>query len=87
MDPFLPVFVDNYSDKEFESCLALYKEKRWLQNEAGKNINHSDVYTLQYRSVLWGPAIVVLLFPFSKELPCVVQIEQGIPLCVKCSNL
>ena len=45
MDPFLPVFVDNYSDKEFESCLALYKEKRWLQNEAGKNMNQSDVYT------------------------------------------
>ncbi|XP_071793898.1 small ribosomal subunit protein mS29-like isoform X1 [Asterias amurensis] len=43
MDPFLPVFVDNYSDKEFESCLALYKEKRWLQNEAGKNINQSPV--------------------------------------------
>ena len=35
MDPFIPVFVDNYSAKEFESCIALYKEKRWLQNEAG----------------------------------------------------
>ncbi|XP_022105860.1 28S ribosomal protein S29, mitochondrial-like [Acanthaster planci] len=34
MDPFVPVFVDNYTDKEFESCVALYKEKKWIQNEA-----------------------------------------------------
>ncbi|XP_038073259.1 28S ribosomal protein S29, mitochondrial-like [Patiria miniata] len=34
MDPFVPIYVDNYTDKEFESCIAFYKEKRWLQNES-----------------------------------------------------
>ncbi|XP_071844887.1 small ribosomal subunit protein mS29-like isoform X2 [Apostichopus japonicus] len=33
MDPFIPVFVDNYSEKEFESQMAYYDSKSWIQNE------------------------------------------------------
>ena len=32
MDPFLPVPVPNYSQKEFESCYRYYQERRWLQH-------------------------------------------------------
>lgn len=33
MDPFIPVFVDEYSDKEFESQIAYYQNKHWIQDE------------------------------------------------------
>ena len=35
MDPFVPVFVDNYNEKEMESCIEYYIHKKWIQNEAG----------------------------------------------------
>ncbi|XP_034554422.1 28S ribosomal protein S29, mitochondrial [Notolabrus celidotus] len=32
MDPFVPVSVPNYSEKEFESCYLYYKDRHWLQH-------------------------------------------------------
>lgn len=32
MDPFIPVSVPNYSEKEFESCYLYYLDRRWLQH-------------------------------------------------------
>lgn len=32
LDPFIPVSVPNYSEKEFESCYLYYTDRRWLQH-------------------------------------------------------
>ncbi|XP_076827195.1 small ribosomal subunit protein mS29 [Brachyhypopomus gauderio] len=32
MDPFVPVPVSNYSEKEFESCYLYYMDRKWLQH-------------------------------------------------------
>ncbi|XP_037639716.1 28S ribosomal protein S29, mitochondrial [Sebastes umbrosus] len=32
MDPFIPVSVPNYSEKEFESCYLYFTDRRWLQH-------------------------------------------------------
>ncbi|KAM4600652.1 small ribosomal subunit protein mS29 isoform 2-T2 [Polymixia lowei] len=32
MDPFVPVSVSNYSEKEFESCYLYYLDRHWLQH-------------------------------------------------------
>ncbi|KAM4568840.1 small ribosomal subunit protein mS29 [Fundulus diaphanus] len=32
MDPFVPVSVPNYSEKEFESCYLYYTDRNWLQH-------------------------------------------------------
>ncbi|XP_034030617.1 28S ribosomal protein S29, mitochondrial [Thalassophryne amazonica] len=32
MDPFVPVSVPNYSEKEFESCYLYYLDRHWLQH-------------------------------------------------------
>lgn len=32
MDPFIPVSVSNYSEKEFESCYLYYMDRQWLQH-------------------------------------------------------
>ena len=36
LDPFVPVFVDNYNEKEMESCIEYYIHKKWIQNEQGR---------------------------------------------------
>ncbi|XP_072404918.1 small ribosomal subunit protein mS29 isoform X2 [Chiloscyllium punctatum] len=33
MDPFVPVQVMNYSQKEFESCYQYYIDRKWIQHE------------------------------------------------------
>uniref|UniRef100_A0A8C4Q6T5 Small ribosomal subunit protein mS29 n=1 Tax=Eptatretus burgeri TaxID=7764 RepID=A0A8C4Q6T5_EPTBU len=33
VDPFVPINVRNYSEKEFESCYMYYMERNWLQHE------------------------------------------------------
>lgn len=35
-DPFLPIEVEKYSEKELQSCLDYYKEKNWLQRPVSK---------------------------------------------------
>ncbi|XP_071376488.1 small ribosomal subunit protein mS29 isoform X1 [Centroberyx affinis] len=32
MDPFVPVSVSNYNEKEFESCYLYYLDRNWLQH-------------------------------------------------------
>ncbi|XP_028281046.1 small ribosomal subunit protein mS29 [Parambassis ranga] len=32
MDPFIPVSVPNYSEKEFEGCYQYFMDRRWLQH-------------------------------------------------------
>ncbi|XP_063296226.1 small ribosomal subunit protein mS29 isoform X1 [Pelobates fuscus] len=33
LDPFVPIQVPNYSEKEFESCYQYYIERNWIQHE------------------------------------------------------
>ncbi|XP_067831964.1 28S ribosomal protein S29, mitochondrial isoform X2 [Heptranchias perlo] len=33
MDPFVPIQVMNYSQKEFESCYQYYIDRKWIQHE------------------------------------------------------
>ncbi|XP_072166747.1 small ribosomal subunit protein mS29-like [Diadema setosum] len=37
LDPFVPVYVENYSDKEFESCMQYYISKNWIQFDEAKS--------------------------------------------------
>lgn len=32
LDPFIPIKHDNYTEKEYESCVAYYVDRRWIQN-------------------------------------------------------
>ncbi|CAO1391346.1 unnamed protein product [Diamesa hyperborea] len=32
LDPFVPIKIDNYSEKEFNSCIGYYVNRRWIQN-------------------------------------------------------
>ncbi|CAL8247258.1 unnamed protein product [Lota lota] len=36
MDPFVPVTVSNYSEKEFESCYLYYQDRHWLQHSQSR---------------------------------------------------
>ncbi|KAG8431636.1 hypothetical protein GDO86_017856 [Hymenochirus boettgeri] len=36
LDPFVPIHVANYNEKEFESCYQYYVERKWLQHEKCK---------------------------------------------------
>uniref|UniRef100_A0A8C4RMV0 Small ribosomal subunit protein mS29 n=1 Tax=Erpetoichthys calabaricus TaxID=27687 RepID=A0A8C4RMV0_ERPCA len=33
LDPFLPIQVTGYSEREFESCYQYYKDRHWIQHE------------------------------------------------------
>lgn len=33
-DPFVPIEVEKYSDKEMVTCLEYYQDRRWLQRPA-----------------------------------------------------
>ncbi|XP_055910940.1 28S ribosomal protein S29, mitochondrial [Eupeodes corollae] len=32
LDPFVPIRVDNFNEKEFRSCIDYYLDRRWIQN-------------------------------------------------------
>ncbi|XP_055842839.1 28S ribosomal protein S29, mitochondrial [Episyrphus balteatus] len=32
LDPFVPIRVDNFNEKEFKSCIDYYLDRRWIQN-------------------------------------------------------
>ncbi|GAB0099363.1 mitochondrial ribosomal protein S29 [Sergentomyia squamirostris] len=32
IDPFVPILVDDYSEKEYYSCIEYYLNRRWIQN-------------------------------------------------------
>lgn len=32
LDPFVPIKHENYDEKEYESCIAYYVNRRWIQN-------------------------------------------------------
>lgn len=36
MEPFLPIQVAKYTEKEFESCYQYYLDSKWLQHEKGE---------------------------------------------------
>ncbi len=36
MEPFVPVSVSNYNEKEFESCYLYYLDRNWLQHPHSK---------------------------------------------------
>ncbi|XP_050328504.1 28S ribosomal protein S29, mitochondrial [Bactrocera neohumeralis] len=52
LDPFVPVRVDNYSDKEFASCVQYYLDRNWIQktpegfDEQLKYLSNKNPYTL-----------------------------------------
>ncbi|KAF4526435.1 hypothetical protein B566_EDAN015067 [Ephemera danica] len=35
LDPFIPVQVEPYTEKELESCLAYYADRKWITNSKG----------------------------------------------------
>ncbi|EMP28002.1 28S ribosomal protein S29 [Chelonia mydas] len=35
LDPFIPIRVSNYSQREFESCYQYYLDRKWLQHDRG----------------------------------------------------
>ena len=35
-DPFIPIEVPVYTDKEMESCLNYYIDRKWIQRPAAK---------------------------------------------------
>ncbi|KAK3604678.1 hypothetical protein CHS0354_009290 [Potamilus streckersoni] len=37
MDPFIPIEVSNYTEKEVHSCLEYYIERMWIQNPRGRS--------------------------------------------------
>ncbi|XP_018327200.1 28S ribosomal protein S29, mitochondrial [Agrilus planipennis] len=51
LDPFIPVLVNGYSNKEFLSCMNYYRERRWVQPLPGLDdelsvISSSNPYKL-----------------------------------------
>jgi small subunit ribosomal protein S29 len=32
LDPFVPIKIENYNEKEFETCINYYVNRRWIQN-------------------------------------------------------
>ncbi|XP_018420737.1 PREDICTED: LOW QUALITY PROTEIN: 28S ribosomal protein S29, mitochondrial [Nanorana parkeri] len=36
LDPFIPIQVTKYSEKEFESCYQYYVERKWIQHEKAR---------------------------------------------------
>ncbi|KAM9294716.1 small ribosomal subunit protein mS29 [Gastrophryne carolinensis] len=36
LDPFIPILVPAYSEKEFESCYQYYVERRWIQHHKAR---------------------------------------------------
>lgn len=50
MDPFIPLSVPNYSEKEFESCYLYYTERNWLQHPQSK----------WWNKVIWQYLFVIL---------------------------
>ncbi|KAF5282688.1 hypothetical protein FQA39_LY17495 [Lamprigera yunnana] len=37
LDPFIPISVEPYSNKEFQSCMDYYRERRWVQPLDGQD--------------------------------------------------
>ncbi|XP_017773998.1 PREDICTED: 28S ribosomal protein S29, mitochondrial [Nicrophorus vespilloides] len=37
LDPFIPVAVNEYTDKEFTSCMEYYRERKWVQPAPGQD--------------------------------------------------
>eukprot|EP00058_Branchiostoma_floridae_P024465 XP_002609955.1 hypothetical protein BRAFLDRAFT_124381 [Branchiostoma floridae] len=47
IDPYVPVLVEKYTEKEIESCLDYYTDRMWIQNEKLVPVNNQ--YTLLHR--------------------------------------
>ena len=54
MEPFVPVPVSDYSEKEFESCYLYYLNRNWLQHP------HSELPCLWTRQHLCGRLILYM---------------------------
>lgn len=46
MDPFIPVSVPNYSEKEFESCYLYYADRHWLQHPQSMSQHPENLYNV-----------------------------------------
>jgi hypothetical protein len=42
MDPFIPINVPDYSDKEAYSCVEYFINRRWILNPKGMSTLHYD---------------------------------------------
>nr|CAG4643947.1 EOG090X05V1 [Lepidurus arcticus] len=62
MDPFLPIEVPLYSEKEFTSCLDYYIEKKWLQHpKAGTELGRLELAQLTCRNPYTVMSVVASL--------------------------
>lgn len=52
LDPFVPIHVTDYSDKEFHNCIQYYVDRHWIQTNASdfeeqlKYLSNKNPYTL-----------------------------------------
>lgn len=37
LDPFIPIHVERYSDKELKSCMEYYRERKWVTAYPGQD--------------------------------------------------
>ncbi|XP_071965738.1 small ribosomal subunit protein mS29-like [Antedon mediterranea] len=61
MDPFIPIKVDNYSEKEFECMMQYLLDKKWIQNE--KFHTESGKQELKFLTSLNPGALQRICFP------------------------
>ncbi|XP_063698741.1 small ribosomal subunit protein mS29 [Culicoides brevitarsis] len=52
LDPFVPIEVKNYDDREYNSCIEYYLDRKWIQNASKgfdlelKHLSHKNPYEL-----------------------------------------
>lgn len=58
MDPFIPIEVKNYTDKEYISCMNYYRDRLWIRDhpdtetELAFTTNKNPFKLMQYCSPL-----------------------------------
>ncbi|XP_068179932.1 lysosomal acid glucosylceramidase isoform X2 [Antennarius striatus] len=89
MDPFIPVLVPNYSQKEFESCHLYYMDRKWLQHpqsrtEEGKkelvflSSRNASAFDRLYKMALFLPSSILLALFLTAE----VTVSAGLTDCI-----
>lgn len=46
LDPFVPVYVKEYTEKEFHSCMKYYRDRLWVQSEGDPDAQNKELFFL-----------------------------------------
>ena len=65
IDPFLPIEVPNYSEKEVYSCLEYYMDRMWIQRPEGNSFNMFQM----------NHSIPIFPLNFKKDIMCFQVLE------------